>query len=297
MIRLARLTTAFAVTALLIPTVTSTAAAQDAPLLFEIEGEKPSYIFGMFHRAFKETSELPAVVAEKLGGVDMILEENKQPDREKLQKYLMIPEGKTLKDVLPEDLYKEVEARLQSKGFPIQRMATYQPWVMAMQLVEFEFMQEMQQGIGQPASLAKVIGNKPKEGLTDFEESAGAFAGAEMPDQVQILRDVLGKLKEWDEAGVKPNTDWMKAYVSGDADKIYEVWKQDMTGESDALNETLINAGYGEQIERLAKRIAEKVKAGDKSYGVVVGCHLLGGPESLVKALEAEGLKIKRVGG
>ena len=100
MIRVGRLTTALAVSALL----SSAAVAQEgAPVLFEIEGEKPSYLFGTFQPAFKSTSELPAVVSEKLGAVDAVLEETVQ-DQQAVQKYLFLEGGKTLKELQEEAL-------------------------------------------------------------------------------------------------------------------------------------------------------------------------------------------------
>ena len=176
------------------------------------------------------------------------------------------------------------------------QLARFRPWVVGMQLTQLEFMAEMQQGVGQGPALAKVIGSKPKTGLLTFEQAAGAFAGAAMEDQVQIVVDVLGKLKEWDAAGKKPNSEWAEAYLSGDLDAIYAAWEQDMTGESDDLNKRLIKAMYDDYVDLMATKIAEQVGKGDKSYGIPVSSYLLGGPNSLIKALEAKGLKLKRIG-
>lgn len=271
------------------------ALAQDgAPFLWKIEGETPSYLFGTFSPAFESTSKLHPAVKTHLAAMDEVLDESEQ-NQEAVQKFLYLEQGKSIKDVLPEDVYAAVEARLKKRGVPAAALARYRPWVVAIQLQQLEFMPELQRGVGQSGPLQQLLDKKPRTGLMSFEEAAGAFADAPMDDQVQIVRDILGKLEAAEAEKTKVNATWAEAYAAGDVEAAHTAWVEDMTGQSEELNARLIKAMYDDYVGGLAKRIAEKVKAGDKGYAVLVSNHLVGGEQSLIKALEAEGLTLTRV--
>jgi uncharacterized protein YbaP (TraB family) len=101
------------------------------PLLWEIEGDNPSYLYGSIHLAKEEVLTLPDVVMDKLNEVDAVYTEIKLD--EETQMYVLqmsiLSDGQTLDDLLPSDVLNRLHMFLNSKGYPSSTFSNYKIWM------------------------------------------------------------------------------------------------------------------------------------------------------------------------
>ena len=90
----------------------------EKPFLWKIEGKKPSYLFGTIHIPDERVIVLHQVVMDALQASDAIYIETPLDTRTiaKLQQASALSDNKTLRDIVPPDLFAKVEKILQSKG-------------------------------------------------------------------------------------------------------------------------------------------------------------------------------------
>ncbi|MBS1201739.1 MAG: hypothetical protein H6R22_248, partial [Chromatiaceae bacterium] len=118
-------------------TLAGVSLADEAPrrgaLLYEVRapgGQNPSYLFGTIHSEDPRILDLPGPVLTAFADSPAFALEV-VPDTEAIIKSMVTmtyTDGRTLREVLPADMYPEVAAALQGLGMPPAAFRDFKPW-------------------------------------------------------------------------------------------------------------------------------------------------------------------------
>lgn len=202
------------------------------PILWEVQTKPTIYLFGTIHVADSRVTTHPSVVKEALARSQALYTELDfaKLNPVELAKFMMIPDGKTLKDVAPEATYAKFEKVVQRYEIgPMQVMQwqRFKPWLPATQIsMEINKKRKAEEaakaaaakpegegeGSAEPAQ-ADTMANQPLDlrlylgarqagklvgGLELPEEQFAVFEKLSMERQVQMLDEVLDEILKLD---------------------------------------------------------------------------------------------------
>lgn len=272
---------------------TGTVSAEDSCFLWRASsGDRSVYLLGSIHFMKKDAYPLnEAIERAFLDAGNLVFE----TDIDQLDEaaVALVAAGTldgdaTLADVVPTELYREVEDRLESLGMDIAGFKKMKPWMVALSLTSFELMRAGYLGTegvdSHFSSRAKTAG-KTIGGLESIEYQVSLFADMTDDESVEFLQVTMVEL------------DTMIPLV----DEIVVAWK---TGDSARIEELLVDGfdGHDELYDRLVTqrnlRWLPRIEAlfrGDVDTMVVVGSLHLVGEQGLIKLLEAQGCKVEQL--
>lgn len=280
----------------LLTCISAVAFAQQKGLLWEISGNgltQKSYLYGTMHVSDERVFNFPnsfktAFDASHTFAMELDLDSAQNPANAlALMQYMMITDGRTLKDLIPKKDYKTVEKFFEKHSPTSLAMLGMMKPVFLMSIVELA--KPKPQGQREEpldkylATLAKNA-EKPVIGLETLEEQMKALNTIPVDEQakqlVQSIKEVQ-KMKNDD----KTMDELMKHYISGDLTKLYEFsQKSDLKGEAQKALITQRN-------HNMADRIDAKIK--NTSLFVAIGALHLPGEEGVIRLLEKKGYTVK----
>jgi len=271
------------------------------PFLWRIEGKVPSWLYGTIHLPDPRVTALPDEVVKAIHRADVLLTEIDlgAKTRAAAQAASLLPEGKTLADVLPEDLYERLERYLASKRFPLAGVAKMKPWVVMTMLPLLDDLRTMltQQPLDQKLVHEAEARDKETGALETLDEQLGVFEGFTKGEQAEMLAATLTLLEEAAAAGRKPLAELVDAYLSGDLEAL-EALTDEMSGleEHRGLHERLEKVVVIDRNHHMAERVAAKLRAEPRrSYFVAVGALHYAGAEGIVELLQKDGFDVTRI--
>ena len=297
----------------------------EKPLLWKIEGEKPSYLFGTIHVPDDRVTNLPDVVKNALDNADAFYAELKMDMGSQMSaaKKMHLPAGTTLKTMLPEELYARYKAYVSSKidAMPMRALLLgelrpmmknmveqqimnefnkFKPQVVAAQLAMLDYLPDLQMG-KKPldAFLYSRAQNAGKEvgGLEKIEEQLAVFESQSDEAAIEALAKSLEQLEKAAKEGKKATDELMDIYLSGDTEAMEKKAKEEFDP-NDADQAKMWKMLNTDRNIRMTDRIEEKLKANPgKSYFFAVGSLHYVGDEGIVALLKKKGFTVTRVTG
>jgi uncharacterized protein YbaP (TraB family) len=200
----------------------------------------------------------------------------------------MLPEGRTLDNVVSPATFELVTKRLEGIGLPVEPLKRFKPWMLAVTLLGLEWQKagfDPSLGLDQHFYDRAKIDGKPVEGLETVDYQVARFDGMSMEQQDRMLAETLREL-DTETANV---TALAVAWKAGDVATIERVVVEDVKREPDMYDRLLVerNRNWLPKIEALFARPGHAF--------VVVGAAHLVGPDGLVQALRAKGYKIEQL--
>ena len=278
----------------------SRAPADDAPkpLLWRIDGARPSYLFGTIHLPDDRVVDLPAAVETALRDADVIYTEVALEGAvaAELAQAMLLPGRETLQTVLPESLYARVEATLARAGLPMLVFGKLEVWAVAAQLVLLDDPSRL----GKPpldqtlVARAKQSGKETRTLETpDVQIRAMQSVGREA--WIRMLGETLDQMDEARSRGTTVLDEIIDTYLAGDLEKLREAAFA-TTDVSRPDTRKLMKALLTDRNVGMAQTIAERIRAeGDRAHFFAVGALHYAGDAGLVSLLREKGLKIERV--
>ena len=279
-------------------------APPSKPMLWRIEGPKPSYVLGTIHLPNPAVARIDAQVNEAIAASDIVLTEVAfdAATITDAAKDMFLPPDKKLADLLPEDLHREIVAefeRIMPTNGPrlIERVKIMYVNVLLGMLEE----QLKNPGVApldmliatRAGALAKKTG-----GLETVAEQMAVMNAFTNEEQITMLRDAVRILKDMRKAGTDPIKEMTAAYRSGDLAALDKVMNDYLRKGDKATGEKFIRILLTERNHLMAERATARMKAEpDKAFLFAVGAGHLYGDEGLLKLLEKAGCKLVRVGG
>lgn len=197
-------------------------------------------------------------------------------------------DGRTLGDVVPDELMEQVQERARQMSLPPAMMDGMKPWMVAMTLSS---MQLQLAGYEATSGIDLHFFERAQEagietmGLETVEEQIQVFDDLEQEDQVAFLRATLDELDETAQQLDRATEYWRE----GDAQALAEMFRESM-GDQEALMERLLYERNEEWIPPI-----EDLIRGSENAMVIVGMGHLVGPGSVIELLEARGWSVEPV--
>ncbi|MBK8980172.1 MAG: TraB/GumN family protein [Planctomycetes bacterium] len=280
------------------------ASSGPRPILWRIEGPTPSYLFGTIHLPDPRVTELPDVVQRAFDDADVVLTELPMDPKvvTEIQKASLLDGRRTLRDVLPEDLYADIETWLRGHGVPMAPLARLQPWALMAQLPLVPKLREF--AAGQPLDL-KLYGEARGEGkevggLETVDEQLAVFVSFALDEQITMLRESFDLLRDAEAKGEDPVEKMIELYISGDVPALLREMN-DYQFSDPELQRRVYDALLWERNETMADRIAERLRAAPgRTHFFAVGAGHMGPGErpselGVIALLEAHGLTLTRL--
>ncbi len=200
----------------------------------------------------------------------------------------MLPEGKTLRQVVGDARYQRISTEAERLGLPLEVLGQLQPWVLALQLTELQYAKEgfdPEAGVEQQLEHRAQSDGKPTAGLETLDQQLGFFQTLTIDQQNKFLDLTLDDLHEVDTEFQQVIGSWR----SGNADKLAALLSQEYK-EFPALYQLLVtqrNHSWEPQIQRYLHD--------SHNYFVVVGALHLVGQGGLLDLLRKDGFKIEQL--
>lgn len=205
-----------------------------------------------------------------------------------LQKYAALSDGETLKSVLGAELYARFEAFCKKNHMSVDAWQMWQPWFVAMQLVQIELTRTQWQamlGIDLHFLMRK---NKSLIELESIESQFKLFSHFSKEDQQVFFQQTLNDL------------DKSVEYLGG----LARAWK---TGDLDAMETLLVDTFdesqsgkkfhqkfFVERNQKMAAQAKDFLKQDKKVFFIVGAGHMIG-EQGIVELLIKSGYKVERV--
>lgn len=278
--------------------------AHKKPFLWKVElpgAKTPSYLFGTIHLPDKRVITLPKVVNKAVDRCDALYcELALEPSLQmKAMPHMMLPEGKTLKDVVGEKNFERASALLSAKGIPIMALQRLKPWAFQSQVQMLDYMPQLQAGVKPlDAGLytrAKQAG-KTVGGLEKIEDQLSVFNSMSEAYQKKSFGEWLDGLDKAKKEGVNPLEQLIEGYLEGDSKKLSDLIKEEMGKSEDEEAKKLMKRLIDDRNGTMTKRILELSKESpDKCFFFAVGTAHYPGKTGILKQLEAKGATITRL--
>ncbi len=270
-----------------------------APMLWQIEGKTPSYLFGTIHLPDDRLLKLHPAVDKALMGAQQVFTEIPMDmnTQMKLAMMSMLPDGKTLKDVLPAKLYTRTERAFAEKSLPMFALTRFKVWAIAVQVMLIDRLMEL----ATKTPLDKFLYQKAEAagikvaGIETPQEQIDVFDSLSLKEQIKTLKEALDKREENKKKGIDPFEEMLNIYLQGDLDQLQAKMKEEYDP-NDPLMKKMWKRLFTDRNIRMTQRIQEKIKAApDQSFFFAIGAGHMPGKQGIVQLLRKAGLKVVRV--
>ena len=269
------------------------------PLLWRIEGDNPSYLFGSIHLTGEDLLTLPDVVEEAIDEVDYVFTEIKFDDATTLESVQasMIVTGETLQDLLPENVENKLDNYLKTKSLSITIFSQYKIWSVATTITLLDQIQELAVSPTLDQYLWNLAQEKDKTmgGLETVDEQLNIFNNLSIDEQIIYLNETLDYLIENEEQGISLIDTTKEAYINGDLKAINNLSIADYD-ENNPLDVKLWDQIIIQRNKNMVFRITENITNNpDDQFFFIIGAGHYYGDEGILRLLEDEGFTITRV--
>lgn len=271
------------------------------PFLYLIERDPPAFLYGTIHLADDRIMDIPDIVDAAYESSDALYTEIDM-DLAKLadatRSRMMLPAGKTLKDILPPELYERADKFLQKRAMSMEAFKTFKVWAAGMQISLIDLMKDIQgfQGLDMYFYNQARSDDKEVGGIETVTEQLDAFEGLTQEEQIKSLEKGIRLLEELDAKGRRMTRELLDAYYTGDDAGLTKLMDEFMDPKNpvDAKSFDLL---ITQRDKKMAERIDERLKQNpQRSYLFAVGAyHLIGKDANVIKHLEKAGYKIRRL--
>lgn len=271
---------------------TAAARAESRPFLWRIDGQVPCWLFGTFHLPDERITDLVPEVERAFADVDAVFTELDMDTAmsPKLLQAMALPDGKTMRDLAPPEMLAQLRKRLGGEG-AVTAVQGMRPWVISMQVM----IGKRRSGTPLDMMLWKDAKSAGKEvgGIETIDEQMAVFDGLGLDGEVQLLRDTLDVLDDYEKRGLDVTEEMIVAWCAGDTKRTlgffeemngHGVWKR--------LSRTILvdrNLRMAERIDRMLH------DAPQKKFAFAVGAGHLIGETNVVDLLRARGYVVTRV--
>lgn len=277
----------------------ASAGSEPQGLFWRVETVPPVYLLGTIHLPdVRVTTLAPAVEKAFREAGEVVLEI--PLDAESVARagaLTLLPEGQSLRKLLPEAVAARSEKVLARYGFSLAMLDRLPVWALSVQLPLFDHLQELMANGALDAVLYRRASQEGKRvgALETVEEQIHALSSFSLDEQLQLLLSTLDELENTP-PGRRASDPLLEAYLSGDLAQIERAATSSLDPAS-PIGRRLTEALITRRNSLMAERLLERMRAEDvrQPIFVAVGALHLPGPSGLVQALRAEGYEIVSV--
>lgn len=281
---------------LLLTVLAAPAFADGHPVtMWRIDGATNSvYLLGSIHLLREQDHPLPAVIDTAYEDAEVLVMELDMDDLDPVSTQAafnragVLRDGRTLKDLMGDELYAEAESAAQAVDIPIELLAQSEPWLAAM-TVELMALYRIGfnpvYGVELTMTARATRDGKPIEGLETVDEQLSFLDGLPLDVQNEML---LQTLRE--SAGLREHIDELiRAWRHGDIATLDEGLLESIAEESE-LHDVLIVQRNRRWVDAILEWLDD-----DQDYLVIVGALHLVGDDGVPTLLERRGIGIHQL--
>jgi uncharacterized protein YbaP (TraB family) len=262
------------------------------PLLWRIEGPKPSFLVGTMHFPDARCAVLPASLEDALSKSEVVVTEViiglvagfKMGMRTQLQ------DGRLLDQLLPPKTLERLQRQLAAHQLPWWRIRTTKIWAV-LQTLESQLLE--MNGPMLDLALQEWAGRhgKPSEALETIEEQLDVFDGLTFAEQIEQLDETLDEMESG--RAVRELTELRDSFFSGDAERVRRALdsSNDKRSPVDLKLERLV---FTERNIRMTDRIRAQLGDGKARLWAVGAGHLVS-KDGIVARLRQAGFTVTRL--
>lgn len=261
------------------------------PLLWKIDapGGSSNYIMGTIHLDDERILDLPDTVLSRLRSADRLMLELKLDQRTSLDimRRMVFTDGRTLPQVIGDDLYSDVSERITLQGsLPANMLSVLKPWAAMVILLR----PDNNSGTFLDKHLGQIARGDgiPVLGLETVDEQLSAFDSITLDDQALLLESTLKDIDDKDTV----YRQLLDAYIEGDMDAIVAISDASQPEDkrlSELFEENLIKRRNRDMFERMQPQL----QLGNTF--VAVGALHLPGEHGLLAMLRQQGYSLTRL--
>ena len=263
--------------------------------LWQVKGDANSvYLLGSIHLLRAEDHPLPDVIDTAYDDADIVIMELDMDDLDPVYTQAafnragVLTDGRTLRDLMGEELYVQAEAAAEQADIPLDMLAQSEPWLAALTvelMVLYRIGFNPMYGVEMTMTSRATADGKPIEGLETVDEQLGFLDGLPLEAQREMLLQTLLQSVE-----VRESIDVLiDAWRHGDTAALEDNLLKDLEQQAD-LHDALIvsrNRRWAETIEGWLDD--------EQDYLVVVGALHLVGKDGVPALLDQAGFEIQQL--
>lgn len=285
----------FLLAGLLIP-LTVAAQEQSTPALWRAESaSNVVYLMGSMHFGRPDFYPLPAIIdraftAARILAVEVDISSVEAKDvTQSVMKYGRLPLGHSLKAVLSPAVYRELEFTCKSRNLPISAFERFQPWFVALQLIEMSLKtSQLQPRLGVDLHFIQRAEGKQLDELESLDGQMRILAELPIKAQEAFLAQTLLDLKNSDVQLQRMASAWRR----GDLELLYEELVLPLRNAPEGV--ALYQAMISDRNKGMADRVELYLAAAEPAF-VVVGAAHLPGEDGIVALLRQRGYTVRRI--
>lgn len=269
------------------------------PMLWKIEVEPPSWLFGTIHIGDPRVLALSETVEDALYDCEALYTELPMDGglMSGMARHMFLPSDRTLKDVVPAALHQRLTAYLERRGQAgmAMMMEKMQVWGVLLTLGTLDFLDEMAAGQPLDGWLYDEGGSMGMEvgGLETMEEQVGVFTAFTLEEQIHLLGVTMDGLEKSE--GEDQSEPLIRAYLEGRADEIMDVMEDEELDQDPLyvrLTERLLDDRNRRMVDRIAVKLARTPR---KGHFFAVGTAHMPGENGMVQLLRDKGFTVTRI--
>ena len=269
------------------------------PLLWRIEGENPSYLFGSIHLPDERVLILPDVVGEAIDEVDVVYTEIKLDTETQIltDQLSKLPSGQTIDDLVPHDVASRLDSYLKSKGLSLSLLSQYKIWAVTSTIVLLDKLVDLLKNPSLDQYIWNTANSKGKytDGIETVQEQIDIFDSFSVDEQIEMLEGTLDELEYYANIGGSITDHMLNAYIEGNLELIQDLFLSGID-ENDPLDMKFIDNLLTNRNYNITQRISQLITDNpDTQYFFTIGAGHYYGEDGLITLLENEGFTITRV--
>jgi uncharacterized protein YbaP (TraB family) len=273
------------------------------PLLWRIEGEPASYLYGTIHVPDARVLALPARVERAFDSAQVFCGEVPldAATQHKLAQGAQLPPGQTLRELVPGPLYLRADRFLRARGWSIQLFEAQKIWVLATSLGVLDYLRAMASTPPLDLMLYQraAAAGRQLDALETVEEQLALMDSIDRAGQVSLLEQTLAELESVPPQAPGPVEKLVRAYVAGDEAELMRT-ALEYADPDDPLTREFLDAMIDRRNQRMAAEIDRRLRAPAgaaprRAWFFAIGSLHLPGPEGVVALLVKRGHALERL--
>ena len=259
------------------------------------DGGPASYVLGTIHSTDPRLRDLPPAIERAIDESRLMAFEllDDSDGQARLARAMQLPPGRSLQDILGEELFERVADAVADFGVPPSGLQVLKPWALSVFLV-YPRIEVVRLAQGEPAFDTWLQAEARRRGkavsaLETYQEQIEVFDGMSEAEQIAMVTDMLS-----DYADIEARFNRIfRAYLKGDLSVAMEE-ANDVSGVSDRAAAERFKARLIDDRNRvMAARIVPLLR--DGGAFVAVGAAHLPGEDGVLARLESRGYTVSRV--
>lgn len=271
--------------------------SESQPAFWRASSESATvYLFGSMHFGHPDFFPLPEHISGAFEQAQVLAVEvditaiSPAKATQAIFKYGQLPSGQSLEQVLSKRIYERLAEHSRDSGVPLSAFSRFQPWFIALQLVEAEIRKTaLRQDLG--VDLYFIQGSKPPQRIDELEtleSQLSLFGGLSMEQQERFLEQTLDDLGQSSEYLNEMASAWQR----GDVPKLEALLIDPFAEDEDSA--TFFHKVFTERNHSMTHAVRTYLE-GDETVFFVVGAGHMVGKEGVIGLLEKQGVTVEWV--